>query len=63
MLLMKVSLSHLLSFYAHILTEEIIIDDWMVAMDEVSGILDHSDGCKHQVEMECNPRLLLHQEL
>jgi hypothetical protein len=40
-----------------------ILDDRMVAIDEVSGILDHSDDCKHQIEMERNPRLPLHQDL
>ena len=35
----------------------------MIAIDEISGICDHSDDCAAQIEMERDPRLPLHSEL
>jgi hypothetical protein len=35
----------------------------MVAIDEISGVYDHTDECTAQVEMERNPRLPLHADL
>ena len=35
----------------------------MIAIDEISGIYDHTDDCSAQTEMECNPRLPLNSEL
>ena len=35
----------------------------MIAVDEISGILDHSDSCKDQIEMDRNPRVPLSPEL
>lgn len=35
----------------------------MVAIDEISGVYDHTDECTVQVEMERNPRLPLHADL
>ena len=35
----------------------------MIAIDEISGILDHTDACKEQIEMDRNPRVPLCPEL
>ncbi|KAF8152258.1 hypothetical protein B0H34DRAFT_677651 [Crassisporium funariophilum] len=35
----------------------------MIAIDKISGILDHSEHCKEQIEMEQNPRVPLSPEL
>src|SRR6266576_1522600 len=35
----------------------------MVAIDEISGIYDHTDECTAQIEMERNPCLPLHADL
>jgi len=40
-----------------------LVDGRLLAIDEISGILDHSDECNSQIEMERDPRLPLHQEL
>ncbi|CAA7267438.1 unnamed protein product [Cyclocybe aegerita] len=34
-----------------------------MAIDEISGIMDHSEACTLQIEMERNPQLPLHPEL
>jgi hypothetical protein len=35
----------------------------MLAIDEISGVFDHSAACDEQIEMERNPRIPLHPEL
>ncbi|KAF8168414.1 hypothetical protein B0H34DRAFT_779746 [Crassisporium funariophilum] len=39
------------------------INNHMIAIDEISGILDHSEHCKEQIEMEQNLRVPLSPEL
>ncbi|KAF6743082.1 hypothetical protein DFP72DRAFT_1080829 [Ephemerocybe angulata] len=35
----------------------------MIAIDEISGILDHSEACSNQIEMDRNPTVPLNAEL
>ncbi|KAF8880970.1 hypothetical protein BD779DRAFT_1675634 [Infundibulicybe gibba] len=35
----------------------------VVAIDEISGLFDHSIACEEQIEMDRNPRIPLHPEL
>jgi len=60
--MMKVFLFSLRSddLHAHIFT---LTDGRLLAIDEISGILDHSDECNFQIEMERDTRLPLNQEL
>ena len=40
-----------------------MVDGRLLAIDKISGILDHSDECNSQIKMERDPQLSLHQEL
>jgi len=39
------------------------LDKKLLCIDEISGILDHTDACTEVVEMDRNPRIALHPEI
>ena len=41
----------------------LLLDERMIAIDEITGIYDHTDNCTAQIEMEHNPCLPLHSDL